>query len=92
LVATAVSDEEVLKYFQAIPEVTEKPETDKTEPEATKPGVLVEPPEADHDPQEPGMDAVDDQLEERATDLAALIFNVFKKLVLMLAKLFSKGE
>ena len=59
---------------------TEKEESSKQEPEVIKPeDAAVEKTE-------------DEQVEDKATGLAALIFEIIKKLVAMFANLFSKGE
>lgn len=93
LCATSVTEEEVQKYFPAVSEEPSKPVVDEKIPEDTKPEPEPGVPEVEQDVPENDVN-VNESDEEKATDLATLIFNVLKKLVIMLANLFknSKGE
>ena len=59
-----------------------------------EPNIPVDPVEPDKpvDPEEPDTDDDVDVDDEKAKDLATLIFNVIKKLIHMFANLFNKGE
>lgn len=74
--ATAVTDEEVEKYFPA-----EKPST-PTEPEVEKPEV--------NEPEVDTPEVPENNTEDKATGLANLIFEIIKKLIQMFANVFSK--
>ena len=86
LLAVSVTDEDIKKYFptevepEPAPIIPDEP---KVEPEV-KPEV-----EPEVQPVQPDGPDVQD---EKATDLATLIFKVIKKLIMMIASLFSKGE
>lgn len=84
LAAVTVSDTDVEKYFPTKVEESKPEEPKFEEPKTEEP--KVEEPKAE----EP-KDTIDTS-DERATDLASLIFKVLKKLVQMIANLFSKGE
>ena len=86
LLAVSVTDEDIKKYFptEVEPEPTPVvPDEPKVEPEV-KPDV-----EPEVQPVQPDGPDVQD---EKATDLATLIFKIIKKLIMMIASLFSKGE
>lgn len=78
LLAISVTDEDIKKYFPEEAEPTPTP----VEPDEPKVDPEVKPVQ----PDEP------DEKDEKATDLATLIFKVIKKLIMMIASLFSKGE
>ena len=86
LLAVSVTDEDIKRYFPTEEEQEPTPiipDEPKVEPEV-KPDV-----EPEVQPVQPdGPDVQDD----KATDLATLIFKVIKKLIMMIASLFSKGE
>ena len=86
LMAVAVSETDVQKYFPVATE--DKPEEPKQE--ETKPEVKPTEPEVEEPKQEVETPEVSE--DEKATDLATLIFNVLKKLIVMIANLFNKGE
>ena len=102
LVAVAVSEEDIEKYFPPSVEEPkiEEPKVEEQEVEksenielgAEKP--VVEESEGEDlktDAVEEPVDVIDTS-EEHATGLATLIFNVIKKLIQMLANIFNKGE
>ena len=74
--ATAVTDEEVEKYFPV-----EKPST-PVEPEVEKPDV--------NEPEVDTPEVPENNTEDKATGLANLIFEIIKKLIQMFANVFSK--
>ncbi len=97
LIAVSVTKEDIEEYF---PTKVEKPEIEEPKTETPK----VEEPDVDiNKPEAPETDekelevldpetSKDEQLEEKANGLAALIFKIIKKLAQMLVDLFSKGE
>jgi flagellum-specific peptidoglycan hydrolase FlgJ len=102
LMAVSVSTEEIEKYFPTKVETPVEPEVmepenkepEKVEPEVSEPTAPeTEEPKTDV-PEETVQPEVEneEQLEEKANGLAALIFKIIKKLVQMFANLFSKGE
>ena len=86
--AVSVTDADVDKYFPVVSEEPTEPEIEEKDSTENKPIVDKDDTEAEHVVQEP-IGKTDD---EKATDLATLIFNVLKKLILMIANLFNKGE
>ena len=87
LLAVSVTDEDIKKYFPTEEEQEPTPiipDEPKVEPEV-KPDVE---PEVQPEVQPDGPDVQD----EKATDLATLIFKIIKKFIMMIASLFSKGE
>lgn len=82
LIAVNVSDTEVEKYFPTTIEEPTKPEIEKPTTEELNPETDLNKPEVNDN----------EQLEEKATNLATLIFYCIKKLIKMFAELFSKGE
>ena len=94
--AVSVTEEEVQKCFPVEspkePEV-EKPEIDVEEqPEKVPEEVPETSPEVPEVPTEPKPEVIPDDSDDKSTDIATLVFNVLKKLFIMIAKLFSKGE
>ena len=89
LCTVSVSDDEIKKYFTLDSETPDDPTEDNKEQNDIKqdPDVIV--PEVDPEVQD---DDIVDPTDDKATDLATLIFNVLKKLIVMIANLFSKGE
>ena len=97
--AVSVTEEEVLKYFPV--ELPKEPEVEKPEinveeqpenvPEEA-PDTSPEVPEVPEVPTETKPEVVPDDSDDKSTDIATLVFNVLKKLIIMIAKLFSKGE
>lgn len=86
--AVSVTEEEIQKYFPV--ELPKEPEVEKPEnvPEGT-PETVPDVPEV---PNETKPEVVPDDSDDKSTDIATLVFNVLKKLFIMIAKLFSKGE
>ncbi len=75
---TAVTADEIKKYFpDEIPVEPEKPNVETPKEEA---------------PEETIPEVPTDNTDEKASDLASLIFNIIKRLIQMFANLFSKGE
>ena len=84
LCAVSITEVDINKYFQIMSDEPSEPETEEKESVENKPTADKNVTEAEQVVQE-----TDD---EKATDLATLIFNVLKKLILMIANLFNKGE
>lgn len=91
--ATLVTDEDVEKYFLVEkPEEPSKPEEPKVEdPKVEAPVETDKTPENPETPESPEVTDTPNG-EDKATDIASLIFSILKKLIQMLANVFSKGE
>jgi flagellum-specific peptidoglycan hydrolase FlgJ len=79
LLVVTVSDEDFKKYFP-------------TKEDEVKPIDPITPDDTKPEPEGNPIQPEDDLQDNKATDLAVLIFNVIKKLIIMIANLFSKGE
>ena len=93
LLATSVSEDELEKYFPSKPdEPVIKDETnieieDEQNNEAIEPSMPENEEFVDND-----IIINEDELDDKASNIAMLIFKCMKKLILMLVELFNKGE
>jgi flagellum-specific peptidoglycan hydrolase FlgJ len=105
IMAIAVSEEDIQKYFPS--EVSKQEEPEIKEPEIKDPEEIPDvvpetipdsAPEAvpevipDDIQPEPGNQGEEDQMEEKTVNVVVTICNVLKKLVAMIIELFSKGD